>query len=79
MSEYSFIQYRKEMNLPDGIYNGKYNSEPTIIRMKDGIPVYVTFIGFLNADGEPRSSSIYNHKGVTHSNVELLIPAQKIK
>jgi hypothetical protein len=77
MNLYSFIQYRKEMNLPDGIYNALYNKEPSVIRVKDGIPVYVSFIGFIKND-EPRPSSIFSEKGVLHSSVELLLPAQKI-
>ena len=64
------------MVLPDGIYNGRYNKEPAIIRIKGHIPVYVSFIGFINAEGENRPSSIFDPKGIMLSNVEVLIPAQ---
>lgn len=78
MKNYTTVNYRREMNLPDGIYNGFYNSEPVVIRMKDHVPTYVSFIGFLDAEGEPRSSSIYDPKGVTLSNVEVLLPQQQV-
>lgn len=76
--DYSFTQYRKEMNIPDGIYNAWYNKEPALIRMQDGIPVYVTFIGFIK-ENESKSHAIYSPKGVLHSSVELLLPTQKLK
>lgn len=82
MKNYCFVQYRQEMNLPNGIYNGLYNKEPSIIRLQDGIPVWVTFIGFMkHYDGkdEVRSSSIFKPEGIIHSNVELLLPAQEIE
>lgn len=75
--KYEFIQYRDTMKIPDGIYNALYNKEPTVIRMKNNIPVYVTFIGFLK-DGESRSSAIFLPQGIMHSNVELLLPEQTI-
>jgi hypothetical protein len=78
--QYSFIQFRESMNLPNGIYNGRYNSEPSIIRMEDGIPVFVSFIGFIkHYEGEDqlRSACIYDPKGILHSSVELLLPAQE--
>lgn len=78
MKNYTTAGYRREMNLPDGIYNGFYNSEPVVIRMKDHAPTYVSFIGFFDAGGEPRPSSIYDPKGVTLSNVELLLPQQQV-
>lgn len=78
MKNYTTLNYRREMNLPDGIYNGFYNGEPVVIRMKDHIPVYVSFIGFLYAEREPRSSCIYDPKGVTLSNVEVLLPQQEL-
>ncbi len=79
--EFSFIQYSKEMNLPDGVYNARHNKEPAIIRLENGIPVFVSFIGFIkHVDGkdEVRSSSIYHPSGILHSSVELLVPSQKI-
>jgi hypothetical protein len=65
------------MRLPDGVYNGRYNKEHALIRITDGVPCYVTFMGFLNSNGEPSSSFIYNQRGITTSNVELLLPAQQ--
>lgn len=73
---YSFVQYHPDIMLPDGIYNGKYNKEPAIIRIFGGEPTYVSFIGFLNAEGESKSSAIYDKKGIMASNVELLLRSQ---
>lgn len=75
---YSFIQYHPDIILPDGIYNGRYNKEPVVIKILGGRPVYVSFIGFLNADGESRSSAIFDEKGIMASNVELLLKSQTI-
>lgn len=75
---YSFIQYSESMILPDGVYNGKYNAEPSIIRIKEGKPVWVQFIGFIK-DEDVRRSCIFDPKGIMYSNVELLLPAQEIK
>lgn len=80
VKQYEFIQYRDTMKIPDGIYNALYNKEPCTIRMENNIPVWVTFIGFKhypNGEEEIKSgSSIFDSKGVMHSNVELLLPAQ---
>lgn len=73
---HSFVQYHPDIMLPDGIYNGKYNKEPAIIRIYGGVPVYVSFIGFLSAEGESRSSAIYDKKGILASNVEILLKSQ---
>lgn len=75
---YSFVQYHPDIMLPDGIYNGKYNNEPALIKIFGGRPVYVSFIGFLNADGESQSSAIFNEKGIMASNVELLLKSQTL-
>lgn len=75
---HSFIQYHPDMCLPDGIYNGKYNKEPAIIRIKGGAPTYISFIGFLDADGESKSSAIFDKRGILASNVEILLKAQII-
>jgi hypothetical protein len=83
MKKYCFIQYRQEMKLPDGIYNGRYNKQPSIIRIKDSIPVWVTFIGFMkHYEGKDKvvsGMSIFKPEGITHSNVELLLPAQELE
>lgn len=76
-TNFSFVQYYETMIFPDGIYNGKYNKEPALIRIQDGKPVWVQFIGFMKED-EPRCSSIFNPKGIMNSNVEILLPAQKL-
>lgn len=34
-NRYSFVQYHPNIKLPDGIYNGKYNKEPVVIRVED--------------------------------------------
>lgn len=73
----TFIQYYETMILPDGVYNGKYNKEPALIRIKEGKPIWVQFIGFMKND-EPTYSSIYNAKGILSSSVEILVPSQKI-
>lgn len=73
---HSFIQYHPNIMLPDGIYNGKYNKQPAIIRIQGGEPAYVSFIGFLDADGESRSSAIFDKRGITASNVEILLKSQ---
>lgn len=73
---HTFIQYHPDIILPDGIYNGKYNKEPAIIRIKGGVPAYVSFIGFINAEGENRPSSIYDKRGILASNVEILLKSQ---
>lgn len=68
MKQYSFVQYLKEIKYPNGIYNALYNGEPTIIRIKDGEPVWVQFID---------RSAIYDKRGILLSSVELLLPAQQ--
>jgi len=73
---HAFIQYHPDIMLPDGIYNGRYNKEPAIIRIHGGEPTYVSFIGFLNAEGESRSSAIYDKRGIMASNVEILLKSQ---
>lgn len=78
MNNYSFVQYTASMKIPDGVYNARYNKEPCVLRIEDSIPVYVSFLGFLNADGESRSSAIFDKKGIMHSNVEILLPAQQL-
>lgn len=70
MKQYTFVQYRQGVIYPDGIYNSLYNKEPSIIRIKDGIPVWVQFI---------ERSAIYDKKGILSSSVELLLPAQQIQ
>lgn len=75
---HSFVQYHPDILLPDGIYNGKYNKEPAVIKIRGGRPVYVSFIGFLNAEGESRSSAIFDEKGIMASNVELLLKSQTL-
>lgn len=77
MNSFSFVQYYETIVFPDGVYNGKYNKEAALIRIKEGRPVWVQFIGFIKND-EPKCSSIFNAKGITNSNVELLIPAQRL-
>lgn len=72
----SFVQYHPDIILPDGIYNGRYNKEPAIIRIHGGVPTYVSFIGFLNAEGESRSSAIYDKRGILANNVEVLLKSQ---
>jgi len=79
MKSYEFIQYSSTMRLPDGIYNAKYNKEPAVIRIENCIPVFVSLIGFLNAENESRPSSIFHPEGILHSSVELLLPAQDIQ
>lgn len=74
---YSFIQYRDSMNLPDGIYNGLYNKEPAIIRMFAGLPEFVSFIGYIK-NGESKSDNIFDPKGILHSSIEILLPAQTL-
>ncbi len=69
MKKYQFIQYSDSMKLPDGIYNARYNQEPTIIRITDSRPVFVQHIG---------NSSIFKPQGIILSSVELLLPAQEI-
>lgn len=78
MKKYQFIQYSSSMKLPDGIYNALYNQEPTVIRIKDNIPVYVSHIGFLDVEGNSCSSAIFKPQGIIHSSVELLLPAQEM-
>lgn len=73
---HSFIQYHPDIYLPDGVYNGRYNKEPSIIRIHGGVPFYVSFIGFLNAEGESQSSSIFDEKGILSSSVEILLKSQ---
>lgn len=75
---YSFVNYYETIKYPDGIYNGRYNEEPAIIRISEGKPTWVQFIGFMK-NNEPRCSSIFDARGITSSNVELLIPAQKLE
>lgn len=80
-NQFSFVQYRDTMKIPDTIYNAKYNGEPAIIRFKEGKPVWVQFCGFFKTvDNETYRScaSIFDPKGIMHSNVELLLPAQQI-
>lgn len=50
--------------LVDGIYCGFYNDEHAIIRIKNKEPILVQFID---------NSRIYEPKGITLSNVEILI------
>lgn len=75
---HSFIQYHPNIILPDGIYNGKYNKEPAIIRIEGGRPIYVSFIGFLDVDGNSCSSAIFNENGIIASSVEILLKSQVI-
>jgi hypothetical protein len=82
MKNYCFVSYRKEMNLPDGIYNGKYNKEPAIIRIEFSLPTWVQFIGFMkDVDGEEtvNRNCIFDAKGILHSSVQLLLPAQELQ
>jgi hypothetical protein len=74
----SFIQYHPDMILPDGIYNGKYNKEPCVIRIHGGQPVYISFIGFINAEGENKEASIFSPKGILSSSVEILLKSQVV-
>ena len=69
MKQYTFVQYRQGVNYPDGIYNALYNKEPSVIRIKDHIPVWVQFI---------ERSAIYDKRGILLSSVELLLPSQQI-
>jgi hypothetical protein len=69
-NNYSFIQYSDKIRLPNGIYNGLYNREPAIIRIKDGLPVYVQFI---------EKSAIFDARGILYSSVEILLPAQEFE
>lgn len=69
MENYTFVQLTDSMKMPDTIYNGRYNKEPAIIRIKDGKPAYVQFI---------ENSSIFKPEGILLSNVELLLPSQKV-
>lgn len=75
---HSFVQYHPDIILPDGVYNGRYNKEPSIIRILGGRPVYVSFIGFLDAEGESRSSCIFDERGIMASSVEILLKSQTI-
>jgi hypothetical protein len=63
---FSYVDYRKEMNLPDGIYKGRYNQEIAIIEFKEGLPVFVQLF----------KSSCWG--GFIHSSIEILIPSQQI-
>ena len=76
---HSFVQYHPDIVLPDGIYNGMYNKEPAIIRIYGGEPTYVSFIGFLNTDGESQSSAIFDKRGIIASNVEILLKSHQIE
>ena len=79
-STFQFIQVTESMSLPNGIYNGRYNKEPAIIRIKDHKPNWVQFIGFIkHYEGEDKrcDSCIYDAKGIMISNVEVLLPAQE--
>jgi len=67
MKTYQYLDYRKEMNLPDGIYRGRYNKEVAIIEFKDGIPVYVQFF----------KSACW--AGFIHSSIEIMLPTQEIQ
>lgn len=69
MNTFTFVQYRKEVVYPDGIYNALYNGEPTVIRIKEGVPVWVQFI---------ERNAIYDKRGILLSSVELLLPSQKL-
>lgn len=73
-----FVQYHPDILFPDGIYNGRYNKEAAIIRIRGGRPVYVSFIGSLNSDGESVGHCIYNEKGILASSVEILLKSQVI-
>jgi len=75
-NQFSFIQYSEGMYLPNGVYCGRYNKEPSVIRIEKGKPVYVSFIGFIK-EGESRSSAIFDARGIMISNVEILLPAQE--
>lgn len=66
---YSFVNYWKDIQFPDGVYNGRYNKEPALIRIENGIPQFVQFM---------ENSSIYKASGILLSSVEILLPAQKI-
>lgn len=69
MNQYTFVQYKQGINYPDGIYNALYNKEPSVIRIKDNIPVWVQFI---------ERNCIFDKRGILLSSVELLLPAQQI-
>lgn len=68
MKQYQFVLWSEIMDyvkvLHDGVYNGRYNAEPALIRVEDGEPAWVQFIG---------NSSIFSQKGILLSNVELLL------
>lgn len=82
MKNYSFVQYSSTMKIPNGVYNGKYNSEPCLIRIENCIPVWVEFCGFIKhyeGQDEVAHCCVFSPKGIMHSNVELLLPAQELK
>lgn len=74
---YQFIGIHESIKYSDGVYNGRYNGEAALIRIKGGIPVFVTFMGFIKCDESgneiPNCSNIYKPEGIILSNVELLL------
>lgn len=62
--KYTWGEIVNSITLENGIYCGFYNSEPAVIRIKDNEPVFVQFID---------RSAIYDKRGITLSNVEILI------
>lgn len=66
---YHFVLWSDVMNhvnvFGDGIYNGLYNKEPAIIRVKEGEPVTIQFI---------EGNAIFDKRGILLSSVEILLP-----
>lgn len=78
---FSFIQVTESMKLPDGVYNGRYNKEPALIRIDNNIPVWVQFIGFIkHYEGQDKrcDSCIYDARGIMISNVEVLLKSHEL-
>lgn len=80
MKQFEFIQYVPGMNLPDKIYNARYNGETALILFKNGEPHFVQFMDNFAKDREEAATPcrIFKKGGIMASSVEVLVPCQEI-
>ncbi len=69
MKSFVFLQIKQGVEYPNGLYNGRYNSESALITIADGKPSYVQFTN---------NSSIFKPSGILLSSTEILVEQQNI-
>lgn len=63
---FKVTQFTHDLKLKDGTYNGFYQGEKALIKIKDGEAVSIMFFG-----------GVMDGRGVLKSNMELLIESPK--